>query len=349
MRVEIVGSMPSLDRATEVSARITFTEIGEGADRPKPVLSRIPRHRATDSTAFCYASGIGTLRDEVTTFSDWIPVAEIPVDWLEFPSKGKVTLSVRISLVSSNSGRELTTATCVLAFINEELGYLDAETSLRKANTLAVSLALAVSAARHELSAGQVERLKAWARENILKSSEASDAKSLDKALDKAAVFFGKRHEVDFQRMCMDVAEIVPVANRCTIFELCLNAIRARGFAEEIDIKLLTYVAQWLDIDQDKSQTMLDEMLPATMREVADAKSALGITDDMDFEHARRRLNELYRKWHCRVTSSNSAVREQAESMLKLISDVRGGYLTAASQSDDAEVACVDEPIETCA
>mgnify|MGYP000319756317 CR=1 FL=1 len=325
--VEIKGSMPRFDQPTAVSARITLTDVVPDSDNPHPVLSRHPQHRDASSNAFCLTVGLGVVQPDTTVVSQWLKVAEVPVEWLQFPTKGTMVLAGGVELLCGESGLPLAAAQSTVEYINPELGYLDAECSLRKAHTLAVSLALAVTSAHHELSAAQVGRLRAWARSNILMSSETqADARQLDKALDKAAVFFARHHEVDLERICGDVATIVPIGNRCRIFELCLDAVRARGFADQRDISLLESVAAWLEIDPLKATTLLDEFLPATMRQVAGPDTALGITADMSPDDIRRRLNAQYRKWHARVTSSDPAVRAQADAMLRLISNVRSEH-----------------------
>ncbi len=330
--VEIRGAMPRMDRPTPVSARITLADVVSDGDGPHPVVSRSPRHRDTASDAFCLTVGLGVVQPGTTVLSQWMKVAEVPVEWLQFPSKGRMTLAGRVHLLCGESGRQLAAAQCTFEYTNPELGYLDAECSLRKANTLAVSLALAVTSAHSGLSAAQVGRLRDWAKSNILKSSEMEqDTRRLDRALEKAAVFFAHHHKVDLQRLCGDVAEIVPADNRCRIFELCLDAVRARGFADQQDLSLLDSVAAWLEIDRAKAATLFDDFLPATIRSVDEPDAALGITTDMSPDDVRRRLNAQYRKWHARVTSPDPEVRAQADAMLTLISSARSGHDAATT------------------
>ena len=340
--------MPRFDRPTAVSARITLTDTASDGDSPHPVLSRCPQHRDAASNAFCLTVGLGVVQPDTAVVSQWVKVAEVPVEGLQFPAKGRMVLAGRVDLLCGESGLPLAGAHCTFEYSNDDLGYLDAERILRKANTLAVSLALAVTSSHHELSAGQVDRLRAWARSNILKSSETrADARQLDKALDKAAIFFARHHEVDLERMCADLAAIVPAGNRRQIFELCLDAVRARGFADSGDISLLESVAAWLDIEPTKATDLLDESLPATMRHVDQPGAALGITADMSPVEIRRRLNSQYRKWHARVTSSDPAVRAQADAMLKLLSTIRSEHSSvAAADAPQEEEAAQEDALE---
>ena len=52
----------------------------------------------------------------------------------------------------------------------------------------------------------------------------------------------------------------------------------------------------------------------------------LGITSDMSNDEIKKHLRKEYTKWNSRVSNSDPAIREQAEEMIKIISELRTKY-----------------------
>ena len=71
---------------------------------------------------------------------------------------------------------------------------------------------------------------------------------------------------------------------------------------------------------------MTEKILPVSMHEVENVELLLGVNCDMDKDKARQHLNQQYRKWNARVTNSKAEIRNQADQMLKLITDARAVY-----------------------
>jgi tellurite resistance protein len=314
-----------------VGVRVWITDVTKGdaeaclaAAKALPVHSRSAQWQAKKPSEFCYRGELGRLPGSTAVISQWMPVAKIELDSLVFPRKGNRRLRFSVALVSSKTDRKLTCAECDQVFENTSFGYVDLQENVQQTKTLAVVLAFTVSAADGKLYDCEIDVIRDWARGNI-DYAEISEAarKQFEKALDQTVEFFRNGHQVDSEKICAEITEIVPVSDRYEIVNLCLEVARAKGRASAEDLELLKKVSVWLGIDADRFRAMTAKILPVNMHEVEDVEIVLGVTSDMDNEATRRRLNDEYRKWNARVTSTNPDVQMQADSMLKFIAEAR--------------------------
>lgn len=327
--VEICGSIHAPSDMHEVSLRILMTDVTDGVEKAKPVHSCMKQWQMQNSPDFVYSAGLGKLPNANNVVSDWMSVAQIECDWLAFARKGKRELEVSVSILSREDGEDLGFARCTFSYENAAFGYVDLQENVERVKTLAVALAFAVSAADNKLYDCEIEVIKKWARDNVGTCEESDRARrKLEKALDKTVEFFRDANQLDSFKICKEIVEIVPVGERYDILELCLRVAQANGRAAVEEVALLKRLAGWLEVDMDRFRRMMERILPVNMHEVEDTEVILGVTSDMGKEETRRRLNEEYRKWNARVTSSDPEVQCQADLMLKLIADARSEYVS---------------------
>ncbi len=324
--VEICGSIHVPDTLihTKTILKISIIDTTDA----KPVHSRIKKWQLQNSPVFCYYTDLGKLTNEVTTLPNWTPVAQIHLDWLMFPRKGKGNLQLNVSISPSRTGQELACAICNLSYDNPEFGYIDLQENIQRTKILTVALAFAVSAIDKKLYNCEIELIKNWARDNINAADTSDKAKcNLDKALNKTVAFFRNGNHLDTYKICKEIVQIAPVADRYDILELCLYVVQATGFANAEELALFKDLANWLEVDTDRFQEMTERILPVSMHEVKDVEVILGVTADMSKESTRQKLNKLYCKWNSRVTNPNPAIQNQADQMLKLIAETRSQYI----------------------
>jgi tellurite resistance protein len=281
-----------------------------------------------DSPVFCYKADLGKLPHKTTILSDWTDVAQLHVDWMTFPLRGTRNLKFSISIFSQKTGQELACAACAFSYDNHEYGYIDLQENIQRTRTLAVSLAFAVSAVDGRLYDSEIEIIKKWARNN-LDISHASDKarQKVEKALNNTVAFFSHGNQLDADKICQEIVEIVPLAERYDILDLCLHVAQANGVASAEEIALLKNLANWLEVDMNRFRQMVEKILPIGMHEVKDEEVILGVRADMSREKTRQQLNREYSKWNSRVTSSNPEIQHQADQMLKLIAETRSAYI----------------------
>jgi hypothetical protein len=332
--VEICGAIRAPSDSARVGVRVRMTDVTEGGTRALPVHARTKQWQADDSPVFCYCGELGKVPRSSTTISDWMPVAKINCDWLAFPRKGTRTLRFSVTMVSSETSQKFANSECNYIFDNDSFGYADLQENIQQAKTLAVALAFAVSAADKKLYDCEVDVIKDWARGNIDFSQTSDQARQqLEGALDQTVDFFRAGHQINSQEICREITEIVPVGERCRVLELCLRVVRAKGSASSDELGLLKKLADWLEVDAGRFRTMTAKILPVNIHEVEDAEVILGVTSDMDQEATRQRLNEEYRKWNARVTSSDPEVQMQADLMLKFIAEARNQYVASGDNT----------------
>lgn len=326
--VEICGSIHAPSDMDYTIARILITDVTDGISKARPVHSCVKEWQIQDSPAFCYNADLGKLPKRNTTLSDWISVGQVNLDLLIFPRKGKRKLQFSTSILSRESGEEFACAICSFTYENAAFGYIDLQGNIQRTRTLAVALAFAVSAADKKLFDCEVDLIKNWARNNLdfPKASNKANRK-LEKALNKTVSFFRDGNQLDTYKICKEIVEIAPLADRYDVLDLCLHVSQANGIATMAELALLKSLASWLEVDANRFRAMMGKILPASMHEVEDVEVILGVTTDMSKDETRQHLNQEYRKWNARVTNFDPEIQTQADHMLNLITKVRSEYI----------------------
>jgi tellurite resistance protein len=326
--VKICGSFHAPSDTHYTSLKISIMDVTNGASKAVPVRAQIKQWQMQDSPTFCYNADLGKLPHQDTVLPDWTTVAQLRLDWLIFPRKGKRNLQFHTSILSRESGEEIACAECNFTYENTEFGYIDLQENVSRTKALAVPMAFAVSAADRKIHKREIDLIKNWVKSNI-DLSQASDEvmREIEKALDKTVVFFRDGNQVNIFKICKELVKIAPLAQRYDILELCLYVAQADGLASADELAILKNLANWLEVDADKYRAMMEKILPASMHEVKDTEVILGVTSDMDKERSRQQLNKEYIKWHSRITNSDPQIRAQADQMLMMIADARIQYV----------------------
>lgn len=326
--VEIAGTIHALTEMLHTTLQISIADVTEDAHNPKPVQSRIKQWQMKNSSVFCYCADLGKLPQQDTVLSEWTPVAKLHLDWLSFPHRGNRNLRFYISILSHQSGHELASAVCSFGYENMEYGYVDLQNNIQRSKTLAVALAFAVSAVDGKIYVCEVELIKRWARENFdLSQASQKERQKIEKALNKTVAFFSHGNQLDTHKICQEIVELVPLAERYDILDLCLYVAKANGVASAKEIALLKNLANWLEVDNKRFRDMVEKILPVGMHEVRDEEVILGVNSDMSKEKTRLQLNKEYNKWNARVTNADPEIQSQADQMLKLIAEARSAYI----------------------
>jgi tellurite resistance protein len=330
--VEICGTVQAQHDGCQTLMTISLLDVTE--DAPAPVQVWTDQEASPEGSrlsAFCRRVELGRLPQKVTVLSEWTVVAQIRIDTLVFARKGMRNLELEACISSADNGQELCRTDCTFSYDNPAPGYQDMQENAERTKVLAVALAFAVSAADDELADCEIELIENWARDNILENSHQAtekDAKKLEKVLGRTVAFFREGGRLDTYRMCKEIVELAPVAQRYDILDLCLYVARADGFVAAEELALLKDLAEWLDVDAEKFRLMMEKVLPVHLHEVKDMDAILGLTSDMSREKARRHLNREYSRWNARVTHADPGIQSQADQMLKLITEARGRYTT---------------------
>lgn len=147
--VMIRGAVPVPTLMHETDVQILIADITAGADSPQPVLCAAKQWQLDDSSAFCYRACNGKIPDTDFVISDWLAVATIPTDLLQFPAKGNRKLQFVTTLISHQTSNELASASVSLDYRNDNLGYADAKENAERTQILTLQLAAAVSTGKN--------------------------------------------------------------------------------------------------------------------------------------------------------------------------------------------------------
>jgi len=322
--VEMYGTIQAPKDGCQAFITLSLLDVTDGSFSPVQTWTD-----GQKMVAFRRRVGLGRLPQQITVLSEWTAVAQIRVDSLVFARKGKRILQLEASISFVDNVEELTCTRCALTYDNPTHGYLDLQENAERTRVLAVALAFAVSAADNELCDCEIELIENWARDNILENSDRAmekDVRKLEKVLSRTVAFFREGNKLDTCRICKEIVELAPVAQRYDILDLCMYVARADGFVAAEESALLKDLAGWLDVDAEKFRLMMEKVLPIHMHEVKDVESMLGLTSDMNREKVRRHLNKEYSRWNARVTNADPHIQSQADQMLKLIMEARGQY-----------------------
>ena len=326
--VDICGVIEAPDDGHDVDLKAALSDVTDRKGPALPALVRPKQGPINRTSQFTYQTQIGRLCHQHTVLEDWMAVAQISPEWLVLPRQGHRELRFDISIVSRSTGEQLATGTCIGAFENIEIGYLDIDDNIQRAKTLAVGLAFSVGAANNALQEPEINVIHGWVRTNFGSGDASEGARlELEQALRKTAAFFLRGGRLNLGDICKEIVEIAPMVGRLDIMDLSLRVAGAKGQVTAADIRLLKDLAQWLQIDRGRLRTMVEKTLPVSMHQSEDAEMILGVTTEMNKDEVRHQLNREYAKWSSRVISSDPAIRKQADQMLNLIADARTQYI----------------------
>ena len=326
--VDICGVIAAPDDGHDVDLKATLSDITDRKSPALPALARPKQGPINRTSHFAYQTQIGRLCHQHTVLQDWMAVAQISPEWFVLPRTGHRELRFDIAIVSRSTGEQLATGTCIGAFENIEVGYLDIDDNIQRAKTLAVGLAFSVGAANNALQEPEINVIHGWVRTNFGSGDASEGARlELEQALRKTATFFLRGGRLNLEEICREIVEIAPMVGRLDIMDLSLRVAGAKGQVTAADLRLLKDLAQWLKIDRGRLRTMVEKTLPVSMHQSEDAEMILGVTTEMNQDEVRHQLNREYAKWSSRVISSDPAIRKQADQMLNLIADARTQYI----------------------
>ncbi len=326
LNVDILGAISAGKGSGRLIAQITFADVTDGSKNIKPVKDRYNKQK----TSFTCDADLGRAPGGEFVLSRWTNIAGINTDSFIVAKKGVRKLRLNVSISAQSSNDKIASAAYDFDFEEVRAGYEDYLQNSHRAKTLAIALGFAVSAADGKIYNCQVRFIKQWAANSFeLESASKRTKRKFQKSLEKTFQFFRDGGHLDIFRICSELADIAPVAERLSILGFCLEVVAATGEAVTAEIKLLNEIANLLQIDRQRFQRMMQKILPVTIHKNKNVESVLGLGDDMSREETNELLTKEYSKWNARVTNSDPEIRRQADLMLSLIAGAKNEYVTA--------------------
>jgi len=136
--------------------------------------------------------------------------------------------------------------------------------------------------------------------------------------------------------VCIKLLKKSSPSQRYKIAELCLRAACQCDLGGDLAAKLLWKIANGLHLNKDRFIAMIQTIKPFDINQPRGLAFTLGITENMSTEAARKRLNEEYRKWNCRVNHPDKFIKQEVEQMLELIARAHSKYVEVSELSISA-------------
>ena len=323
----LLPPLPFKKEKTNGTVAISLYERDQG--RTYPVLSSIEKFQSKNSYYFYYETSMD-FPYEVNEFKSAVTILTIPILVLRFSRKGVLNIccDVNISFPLGNVEHHTSTIT----YENPEDGYLDDMQEMKKAQEIAVKLAVILSRYDGNSDVEEAETIKNYISKIVNSSGENGDSKRKNDLNSAAKDAWLVDIEYDSQSyidsLCEEAKGFYTI-NKFEIINLLLSVAKADGTAMKSEMDLIEYIVKKLGVDYEEYKNIRDKVIDLRMHEtskenkVEDAFKILGITDDMTLNEKKSVLNKEYRKWNALQNSSDEAVCKNAKDMIKLISKAR--------------------------
>ncbi len=302
----------------KITLDIRICDITAGLENPLPVIGSTKEHSQTN-VSYLYTRPVDTSELANTNLS-WITLADIETGDLKFPRQGQRKLKFDISFCADD--KPLANSVSIINHTVEDIGFVDAEEARLKLDIYAVQLALAVCAAEWEVNTKGVAFIESW----IENKSKQKLKSILKMELYEGVKFYQNDGFYNIDSICRKLLEKSRISQRYKIAELCLQAVCHCDSRQPTAAKLLWKIAAGLKLNKERFIAIVQKIKPFDMSQPTALNFTLGITEDMDSEQTRNRLNSEYRKWNCRVNNSDKFIKEEVEQMLDLIAQARSRY-----------------------
>lgn len=300
------------------------------------ILCTTEHYQANDSGMFWYEEN-EVLPYEGTIFKNWVTQVRVPKIFLELPRRGNRKVKIEIFVCDKNR-KILEEDSTVIDYYNEYSGYLDDVENRHKFEEAVIKTALIVSGSDGDMDESEANVVKEWVKKRISGYKKDYQEETKQRLNNYIKDSYGEviNGEIGIYDSLIEIDEIASEGEKYELFEVCLKVASADGTADEEELKIIDEIAEELGLNRKKFQSMIEKELPVTIHASKTTSNdsgngnkhekMLGITSDMSNDEIKKHLRREYTKWNSRVSNSDPAIREQAEEMIKIISELRTKY-----------------------
>lgn len=329
--INIRGRVFAPEDMYDADVQVTMSDVTDAQNDPMPILCSQQKLQMQDSPAFCYFAYYGKLPNKRSTLTYWTTVVEPSASILTFPRKGQRKLLFTVTILSHDTQETLAAAQKVITHNINTPGYVDIEEASHMTEALTIQLALAANQGDEDVFEETTRIIQCWitSQSNSYPSQQKKEVAHdrLTGLLNDALKMYKRKRLPTIIEICEQLALGSQNMERYAAMELVLHSIESSFTASADQTTLLTGMCDTLQLDRDKFRMMCHKTLPMKTRRNENLEFVLGITDDMDEETARKKLNEEYRMWNSRVNHPDTEIRNQADYMLELIATARNKYI----------------------
>lgn len=341
-RIEAKGLFPVIGPTTlSFSASVLdVTERGpDGKPRLQPVLSNLDRFQERETICYGDRVEVGKV-DRDYGWVDWQPILTVIPETLVPPRSGRRTYRVFVLAFDSLAEPTLRNGFIVdgepLAGWSHEFswnydsdGYLERSEKQDRTEECIIRLAVALAFSDGSMHDTEGVVIKQWMsqRLDILDEDDREPRRQRFNGVMQESYAAARAGRLELGRVVDDLKNVASPAARTAALELCLDVMSADGVAGDNELKVINTLAQRLEVDVDRFESLKDKRLvslASTIRPDVDFHELLNIDRSWSTEQIRTHLNRLYAQWNSRAESLHDPEqRAQAEKMLEIIARAR--------------------------
>ena len=221
-----------------------------------------------------------------------------------------------MAVLEKETGRPLTSAKGQIDLLSESRGYEEIQQKRHTKQTATLQLAASIWELTRRNGEGRI----------VLDQWFAGQSFGSEQSLESMIASYAGSQEQWIEEACDGLLGWADPGDRYTAVELCLKIAAAGSSIQKELIGRLRSIMKKLEIPEDRFQALSQKYLTDHVGQMEDPMALLGLTEEMTEDQVRQKLTAEYRKWNARVTHPNAAVRQQADRMLNLITQLRSKY-----------------------
>ena len=299
-----------------------------------PIASMLEQFQRKGQISFEVTAPMGKV-SLGTYFTDWAPIATIPLAILIPPKRGNRKIAPVVIVMDGEKSLWTNLDNPEKYFVYEfsGSGYQEFDEDRKEITETTLKLGIAVAMSDGSLDDKEGFVIKEWIEKSLLIYDDEDEKKELKKKLNKT---FKDTHQqikdgkISLSPLTKKLNDIGDTRGKYSAIELCYDVMAADGVIQKEEMNMIDKVSLSLDLDPDELSNIRDirtkNIDTAGLNDV-DIEKYLKIDTDQPKEEIRKQLNKEFSKWNSRLNSlSEGSERDNAQRIINLISEARKKY-----------------------
>lgn len=299
---------------------------------PTPIVCQLEQFSASDVPVFQYVTDPIVIDSKGIEWQSYSQLIAIPIDALVFPFKGTRDIAISVTVLQATSS-QLSTIKKVEKIIKYQVdyvGYAEAKDQRKKFNENVVKTAVEIAF----IDGNIAKEERAYLKDKVINKLAIDDdeRRHLSSTLNESLSIIEGLTEAPDKRLNRYLKNMLDASDKKDLtmaMEIFLNLVSVDDQLDPEEDKVITLIADKLGLSVDKLRELKSKFVPVKLTKGKAAESHLDLSAHKTNDAKRKYLREEYKKWNALTTSSDTSVRQQAQSMLKLIA-IERAKLSAA-------------------
>ena len=342
-QIEAKGLVP-LTRRTRIGFLTSVFDNTSG--ELEPVYCYIEDFQEPETIAYQHLVDTGEASPD-EGFLNWVNLGVVIPDIIQTPFSGNRDIVVMFRMVDLDNMPDiflgfrekhdsgiLWQKSLTFKYNFTDKGYEEAAQDRDEACAISLKVAIAVAMADGSLDDSEGEVIKKWVKRIVdsHKSEKKKEhLKSVYNSAMKEAYHLALKGDLSLSELTSRLNEIAEKSSRYETIDLCNEVMAADGVADVEELKIITKIAEALELDLDEVKKIQDQKIINLSMNVTgqeDIEEILGVDKNWDANKIKKHLRNEFQKWNNRINMLEAgAERENAQKMLDLISEARKNYV----------------------